>query len=261
MQPEQSPTIIWDFDRTLAYRPAERHIMLQILDECDPGHPVTIDRIRPYLLNRFPWQSPEHSHPELSTPEKWWTMVEKLFAEAYTGAGIAPAQAKTYARLVHERYIRPDGFVLYDDAIPALEQLAERGWRHMILTNHMPDIPNIVRGLGLGRLISHCLTSAAIGYEKPHPQAFHAALEAAGHPQQIWMVGDNYKADFCGALSVGLAAILVHHDRLPPDAPPGPCALTLLEAARIIDQKSTFDVRSANECWERTRQTISRKKG
>lgn len=229
------PTILWDFDRTLAQRPSERYILLQVLDDYLPGHTITAEHIRPFLKNKFPWNSPEQAHPELSTPGKWWDKVEGLFAEAYIGAGIDPQDARVFANLVHERYIKPEGFILYDDTVQALEELAAWGWQHVVLSNHMPELPAIVEGLGLGHLIGLCLTSANTGYEKPHPQAFFTALEATGYPPKIWMVGDNYKFDVCGAAAIGLPAILVHND-LPPDAPPGNYAATLLDAVKIINE-------------------------
>jgi len=56
------------------------------------------------------------------------------------------------------------------------------------------------------------LSSATIGYEKPHPEAFRLALEAVGHPRQVWMIGDNPVADVGGAEAAGLRAILVRRE-------------------------------------------------
>ena len=77
----------------------------------------------------------------------------------------------------------------------------------------MPELPEIVTGLGLGRYFNVIVNSAATGYEKPHPQAFRLALERAGWPTSAWMIGDNPVADVAGAVSAGLRAILV---RIPP---------------------------------------------
>lgn len=81
-------------------------------------------------------------------------------------------------------------------------------------------------------LVTKCLSSAAIGYEKPHPRSFRIALEAAQNPANVWMVGDNPIADIAGAEAVGIPAILVRRPR--PDGIRY-YATDLWEAARIIE--------------------------
>lgn len=61
------PTIIWDFDGTLAYRPDRwSGAMMQVLDEHLPGHDIEICQIKPYLEDTFPWHAPDQPHPHLS---------------------------------------------------------------------------------------------------------------------------------------------------------------------------------------------------
>ena len=61
--------------------------------------------------------------------------------------------------------------------------------------------------------LARVFTSAAIGFEKPHPQAFHTVLRALGDATTVWVLGDSMTADVTGAYAVGLRAILVrrHH--------------------------------------------------
>jgi putative hydrolase of the HAD superfamily len=47
-----------------------------------------------------------------------------------------------------------------------------------------------------------------MGYEKPHPEAFHLGLRGMD-ASAAWMVGDNPVADVGGAEAVGIRAILV----------------------------------------------------
>ncbi len=98
---------------------------------------------------------------------------------------------------------------MFDDTVPALARLSGSGWSHIVLSNHVPELVDLVDGLGLARHLEHVLTSARIGYEKPHPEAFRAALHACGNPRNVWMVGDNPLADVAGAEAVALPAILV----------------------------------------------------
>jgi putative hydrolase of the HAD superfamily len=51
----------------------------------------------------------------------------------------------------------------------------------------------------LSQYIDICLSSANIGYEKPHSEAFKTALRECGNPETVWMIGDNIEADIKGA--------------------------------------------------------------
>lgn len=205
--------ILWDFDGTLAYREGLwGGCLAEVLQEKEPAAGITRDDVRPLLHNGFPWHAPERAHPELSTPEAWWEVVEGLLFQACLKLGFPEATARTYARETHERYIDVAGFRLFDDTLPALTKLKDAGWRHIILSNHVPELRDIVEGLKLADVIEDSLSSAVTGFEKPNPKAFELGREAAGFPDELWMVGDNPEADVRGAESVGIPAILVRHD-------------------------------------------------
>ncbi|MGH9197011.1 MAG: HAD-IA family hydrolase, partial [Acidimicrobiia bacterium] len=61
-------------------------------------------------------------------------------------------------------------------------------------------------------LVESVFTSARIGYEKPHPEAFRTVLSHITDADNIWMVGDNPVADVAGAEKVGIPGILVRTD-------------------------------------------------
>ena len=93
--------------------------------------------------------------------------------------------------------------------MPALDRLGEAGWRHAVLSNHVPELEQIVAGLGLDRHVESVLCSGVTGYEKPHPEAFATALRLRRDGEPVWMVGDNPEADVEGARRAGLPAVLV----------------------------------------------------
>ena len=86
----------------------------------------------------------------------------------------------------------------------------------MILSNHVPELPSIVDGVGLGPLIDRVFSSAVTGYEKPHPESHRVAL-GGDPPGECFMVGDNIDSDVLGAEELGLRAILVRDPS--PNAP------------------------------------------
>jgi putative hydrolase of the HAD superfamily len=224
--------ILWDFDGTLATMPGLfRAAMVDVLNECEPGHLVDPVQIEPYLKAGFPWHKPHEPHLHLTTADAWWSALEAVFTRAYKGVGFRSNRADQLAKQVRKQVIDPHRYVIYSDTIAALEILKEKGWSHVILSNHIPELPDIVDALGLSPYLDCCITSARTGYEKPHPEAFRFAISEAGNPEKVWMIGDDVKADIRGADALGIPAILVHMaitDKAKYHA------LNLLEAAKIV---------------------------
>jgi putative hydrolase of the HAD superfamily len=109
---------------------------------------------------------------------------------------------------VRERIIDPAAYEVFPDTEPALARLQDAGWRHAIVSNHVPELEELVSALGLRLWFDAVHTSASIGYEKPHPRIYSVARVAAQAPA-LWMVGDSVLTDVVGAERVGLRGILV----------------------------------------------------
>jgi HAD superfamily hydrolase (TIGR01549 family) len=90
-----------------------------------------------------------------------------------------------------------------------LTALREDGWRHVIVSNHVPELTEIVAGLGIREFFAEVITSGLVGYEKPHAQMFEAALRCAIPDSPIWMIGDNRECDCDPVGAFGANAILV----------------------------------------------------
>jgi putative hydrolase of the HAD superfamily len=202
--------ILWDFEGTLVDRPGRwRSALMEVLDTHEPGHQVGMEQIRPFLKDGFPWHRPDEVHIHLNQPDEWWSQVGQLFTRAYEGVGFSSSRAKELSSYVRDVFINPDRFIIYEDTIPALTTLHEKGWRHAVLSNHVPELQNIVTKLGLDPYFEYCFTSGVTGYEKPNPKAFQFALQGTGQPGEVWMIGDNVDADVRGAEAIGIRAILV----------------------------------------------------
>ena len=233
---DAAKAILWDFDGTLARRAGGTSFgtcMVETLDEHEPDHGIDLALIQPFLRSGFPWHAPDIVHPHLSTAASWWEHVEPLLVRGFEGVGFASARARTLGRLARERYVDVRHWEVFDETISALSTLRELGWRHVILSNHVPELPAIVRDLGLAPFFDASINSAETGYEKPHPQAFAIARRAAGNPSTLWMVGDNPVADVAGAQAVGIPAILVRVEP-GPDRPVNHYASTLSEVVQIV---------------------------
>ena len=102
------------------------------------------------------------------------------------------------------------------DPPAALTRTHSAGYRNVIGSNHAPELPSLVRDLGLDPLIDTTITSATVGAEKPNPAFFRHALESTGDEVATsWTVGDNPAADIAGADAAGLRAVLIASSVLP----------------------------------------------
>jgi putative hydrolase of the HAD superfamily len=225
--------LIWDFDGTLGYRAGMwTGTLLEVLHRDMPGHGYTEEEIRPHLQAGFPWHAPELSHADIESAGEWWDALDQLFERAFGAVGVEPQQAGILAQRVRDLYPLPEYWQLFDDAIPALRELSARGWTHIILSNHVPELGSILHALGIDEYFAHVFNSADTGYEKPHPQAFANVMEIIGKDGEVWMIGDSLESDIRGAARAGIPAILVRsrHD----DA--GYCCADLLELPDVIDR-------------------------
>jgi len=231
---KNQPTLFWDFDGTLAARAGhQRGAMMYALDQYYPGHGITIDQLKPYLRNVLPWHMPDVPHLHLNTPALWWEHIESIFCNAFFKVGIPDDIAKTLAKITHEHYIDADGFVLFPKTTRVLASLKEKGWQNIILSNHVPELSDLVAKKGLGDLFTHVISSANVGYEKPNIEIFKHAIELAANPDNMVMIGDNIIADIHGAKNAGMQAILIHTE---PDDSVEHFAKTIVDVEAILDR-------------------------
>jgi putative hydrolase of the HAD superfamily len=201
--------LMWDFDGTLASREGMwSGTLVAIANHLLPERRVTMDEIRPFLRDRFPWHAPEHPHPHQSADE-WWSAINPVFVKAYVGIGIHPEVADNLASRVRSFYLDESQWRVFDDVVPCLSSLQRLGWQHYILSNHVPELPQLAHVLGLSSFFVEVFSSGRTGYEKPHPEAFGGLLRQLPQNCTVWMIGDNLAVDVEGAARVGIPAILV----------------------------------------------------
>lgn len=202
-------TILWDFDGTLATRPGLwSQAMVDVLDRYAPGHNFVRNHFRPALHDGFPWHRHEQPHVHLNDLEAWWEEINRLIAAAFASVGLSNDDVVAHTASFREVFLDPTAWVIYNDTREALTVLSGHAWRHVIVSNHVPELARLVTNLGLADHFADIVTSAAVGYEKPHPEIFRHATR--GLPlSQVVMVGDNPVADIAGARAAGIAGYLV----------------------------------------------------
>lgn len=203
--------LIWDFDDTLGYRADGKWTasLVKVLHMEMPEFPVEVEAIRPHMQSGFPWMTPDVPHTHITSADAWWESLHPLFAKTFRSIGLPSDAADRLARKVRHVYADPSAWRLFDDALATLGRLRELGWRHCMLSNHVPELPLILSRLGALDSFAAVVNSAETGYEKPHPEAFKRAFAALKGPDAVWMIGDGYEADIAGARTAGIPGILV----------------------------------------------------
>ncbi len=141
----------------------------------------------------------------------------RLFVD-YTRAiiehmGGAGPGAEAAARDIYDEWAVCRHFFLYDDAEPVLRTLAAAGLKIGLISNTQRPLDEFAAHFELGGIFAAAVSSAQLGYLKPHPAIFEAALAAVGVPAaSAVMVGDSVKADIEGARQAGMRAVLLRRN-------------------------------------------------
>jgi putative hydrolase of the HAD superfamily len=151
-------------------------------------------------------------HPELDHDEEIWIRFTQRIIEGMGGRGDTYAAAAE----MEAAWAQAHHFELYDDALPVLEAVRERGLRIGLLSNSARDLDAFVAHHGLS--VDAALTSGAHGKTKPHETIFRRMLELLEVvAAEAVMVGDTVEDDVEGALAVGMRAVLVDREGRHPD--------------------------------------------
>ncbi|MBA3419876.1 MAG: HAD family hydrolase [Geodermatophilaceae bacterium] len=139
------------------------------------------------------------------------------FADVLAAAGVDPHEA---AELAYREFWDPHTFI--DPDVPDLfAALRDRGIKIGVLSNTIWDRAwheAIFERDGVLHLIDGAVYTSEVPWTKPHPEAFRAAMAAAGveDPARCVFVGDRPFDDISGARAVGMRAVLVPHSEIPP---------------------------------------------
>jgi len=97
----------------------------------------------------------------------------------------------------------------YDDTLPTLRLLRERGIRICLLSNAGVPIRTVLDRDGLTPYYDAIVLSYEVGFVKPDVRIFQAALDALGLPAtEVLMVGDNANDDG-GGTHLGLRTLIL----------------------------------------------------
>ncbi len=229
--------VFFDWFGTLArYDPPREELEAQVL--ADLGFTVPVETLAHALAmaDRDMYARLAAAPGRDQTDEERARMAIRHQENVLTRAGISvyPGLAeKTIGRLRQLNAGRR--FALYDDALPALDMVKERGLITGLLTNLERDMDRLLQELGLAGRLDFVLSSRSAGVGKPHPAFFNLALQRAGvAPAEALMVGDQYEMDVLGARRAGIRVILLDRPGVFPEVTDCPRIRRLDELAGYL---------------------------
>jgi putative hydrolase of the HAD superfamily len=120
------------------------------------------------------------------------------------------------ARELYAAWAEHEHFDLYDDARETLVELAARGVRLGVISNSHRCLQSFQSHFALDGLLSAAVSSSILGFMKPDPRIFRAALGQVGvDPARAVMVGDSLSHDVEGALAAGMRGVLLARQGAP----------------------------------------------
>ena len=144
------------------------------------------------------------SHPD--GPRGWWRRFAERVAEHL---GVPPPSRFAFREL-YDRFARPDAWTVFSDAPAVLDALGERGVARAVVSNWDERLPGLLEAVGLAGRLEAIVHSSAVGYEKPDPRVFQAALERLEvEAGDAIHVGDRLKEDVEGAVALGMRGVLL----------------------------------------------------
>jgi len=118
--------------------------------------------------------------------------------------------AREIARLVHGAFFGAGFWKPFDDVMPVLEGLKQRGIRMGLISNWDSSLESIIKGLGLDGYFEVIISSSVVELHKPKPEIFELALSRMGaRAEQAMHVGDHIQADVAGAQATGITPVLI----------------------------------------------------
>ncbi|MDQ3654214.1 MAG: HAD family hydrolase [Chloroflexota bacterium] len=125
---------------------------------------------------------------------------------------------------------------VFDDVMPALRLLEEKGVKRAVISNADADVTNFCLDMGFSKHMDLIVTSALVGWEKPDSRTYFAALEPVDvAAEDAIHVGDQALSDVVGARAIGMgAAIIDRYERHGDDEHDAIRVTSLLDLADMV---------------------------
>lgn len=177
------------------------------------------ERFRSCFSSAPPLAFPGAEATEIKDLERqWWKNLVRRVFEPY-----APfARFEDYFAELFHYFSRADSWALYPDTLETLSALKEQDLILDVVSNFDSRLLGILGGLGIAASFDSIVLSSHVGYAKPAPEIFQAALELHRlKAEEALHVGDSPDKDAAGAGGAGMIGVLLDRNgRSAPDSFP-----------------------------------------
>ncbi len=181
--------------------------------------------VKPEALRRPFFVANEFIYEELArfplgkrSPDEKMALYARYHEIILKEAGIEATRELLLTLLGKMQQFKPK-LVLFDDVAPALTDLQSRGLILGLISNVDSDITPMLHELGLNSWLQVVVTSQEVGYNKPQPEIFQAALKQARvRASEALYVGDQYRIDIVGAKNAGIKGVLLDRGNYYPES-------------------------------------------
>lgn len=142
------------------------------------------------------------------TRDSWYSVVRETFAP------FVAQLPQAFYPAVYDRFAEPDVWQIYDDVVPTLEALRDRGFKMGIISNWDERLRPLLARLGLAPFFTSQVISCDAGATKPDARLFQrAAAELGIAPRELLHVGDHHELDVIGSLAAGAQGLQIERRR------------------------------------------------
>jgi putative hydrolase of the HAD superfamily len=205
--------VFFDLYFTLVkYEPSQEEIEADMLHKF--GIDVSAERLRGPLAQANDTIYKELVDRPLSQRSKEDTMAlyARFHRNILKGAGLEAGE-NVIMGLLAGQFQAKMKLALFDDVLPALDDLKKRGLTVGLISNIERSMSGALDELGLSSKLDVIVTSLDAGANKPQPEIFRYAMKKVNvTPAQSIYIGDQYLVDVIGAKSAGMKGILLDRD-------------------------------------------------
>ncbi len=227
--------VFFDLYQTLIhYDPPHEEVMAQIMG--DYGIEITPDNLRRPVAVADDFIYEENSRLGISqrSEEERKSLFIKYQKMLLEEAGIEATPDLVRNNMIKMQQANPKR-ILFDDVLPALSSLKQKGFILGLISNVDSDIKPLLDELGVLSLLQVVVTSQDIGYHKPQPEIFIQAANLAGvKVEESMYIGDQYQADVLGSKNAGMQGILLDRNGYSPKDIKEPVIKDLLQISSLI---------------------------
>jgi putative hydrolase of the HAD superfamily len=145
------------------------------------------------------------------TKPEWRDLVDATFRGQIEGR-----LSRAFFSELYERFAEGDAWRTFDDVVPTLKSLKNRGVKLGVISNWDRRLGPLLRTLHLGDFFDFVVVSCHAGACKPSRKIFEQALCRLRVPAQtVLHVGDSSELDCEGARAAGMQALLLKRDGHP----------------------------------------------